>query len=67
MEQRLNELILGTLAVVGGILTNRIFKNQDSLQERIAALEKTVVIKEDLSPIERNIDIILTHILDQKK
>ena len=67
MEQRLNELILGTLAVVGGILTNRIFKNQDSLQERIAALEKTVVIKEDLSPIERNIDIILPHILDTKK
>ena len=67
MEQRLNELILGTLAVVGGILTNRIFKNQDSLQERIAALEKTVVIKEDLSPIERNIDIILTQILDTKK
>ena len=67
MEQRLNELILGTLAVVGGILTNRIFKNQDSLQERIAALEKTVVIKQDLSPMERNIDIILTHILDTKK
>ena len=67
MEQRLNELILVTLAVVCGILTNRIFKNQDSLQERIAALEKTVVIKEDLSPIERNIDIILTHILDTKK
>ena len=65
--ERLNEMIVGTLAVVGGILTNRIFKNQDSLQERIVALEKTVVTKEDLSPIERNIDIILTHILDQKK
>jgi hypothetical protein len=65
--ERLNELIVGTLAVVGGILTNRIFKNQDSIRERVDALEKTIVTKEDLSPIERNIDIILTHILDTKK
>ena len=65
--ERLNELIVGTLAVAGGILTKRIFQNQDSLQERIAALEKTIVTKEALSPIERNIDIILTHILDTKK
>ena len=65
--ERLNEMIVGTLAVVGGILTNRIFKNQDSLRERVDALEKTIVTKQDLSPIERNIHIILTHILDQKK
>ena len=65
--EKLNEMLLGFLAVVGGVLTKRIYSNQDALSDRISALEKTIVVKEDLDPIERNIDIILTHILNTKK
>ena len=65
--EKLNEMILACLAIVGGILTKRIYSSHDALAERISALEKTVVTKEDLDPIERNIDIILTHILNSKK
>lgn len=65
--EKLNEMLLGFLAIVGGILAKRIYSNQDALADRISALEKTIVVKEDLDPIERNIDIILTHILNSKK
>ena len=65
--EKLKEMLLGFLAIVGGILAKRIYSNQDALADRISALEKTIVIKEDLDPIERNIDIILTHILNSKK
>jgi len=65
--EKLNEMLLGFLAIVGGVLAKRIYSNQDALADRISALEKTIVIKEDLDPIERNIDIILTHILNTKK
>ena len=65
--EKLNEMLLGFLAIVGGILAKRIYSYQDALADRISALEKTIVIKEDLDPIERNIDIILTHILNSKK
>jgi hypothetical protein len=54
------------MAVVGGFLTKRIFNNHDALSDRIAALEKTVVTKADLEPLERATDMILTHILNSK-
>ena len=67
---RLSEALIGGLALVGGFLTKRIFSNHDALSDRITALEKTVVTKKDLSraldPIERNVDMILTHILNKK-
>jgi len=63
---KFSEMLIGTLAVVGGFLTKRIFNNHDALADRISALEKTVVTKHDLKPIERNVDIILNHILNKK-
>ena len=63
---KLNEMLIGALAVVGGFLTKRIYSNHDALSDRITALEKTVVKKEDLEPLERATDMILTHILNTK-
>jgi len=63
---RLNEMLIGTLTLVGGFLTKRIFSDNDALSDRIAALEKTVCTKQDLEPLERTTDMILTHILNKK-
>jgi len=63
---KLNEMLIGAMAVVGGFLTKRIFSNHDALSDRITALEKTVVKKADLEPLERTTDMILTHILNSK-
>ena len=64
---KLNEILLGCLAVCGGYLTKRLYSNYDSLSQRITALEKTVVKKGDLEHIERTTDMILTHILNDRK
>ena len=63
---KFNEMLIGALALVGGFITKRVFNNHDALSDRIAALEKTVVKKEDLEPLERTTDMILTHILNSK-
>ena len=63
---KVNEMLIGALALIGGFVTKRVFSNNDALANRIAALEKVVVTKSDLEPIERNVDIILTHILNKK-
>jgi len=63
---KLNEMLIGTLALIGGFLTKRIYSNHDALSDRITALEKVVVKKEDLEPLERTTDMILTHILNRK-
>ena len=63
---KLNEMLIGALALVGGFITKRVFNNHDALSDRIAALEKVVVKKEDLESLERTTDMILTHILNSK-
>ena len=63
---KLNEMLIGALALVGGFITKRVFNNHDALSDRIAALEKVVVKNEDLEPLERTTDMILTHILNSK-
>jgi len=63
---KMNEMLIGALALIGGFITKRLFSNNDTLASRITALEKVVVRKCDLEPIERNVDIILTHILNKK-
>ena len=63
---KLNEMLIGALALVGGFITKRIFNNHDALSDRIIALEKVFVTKDDLAPLERNVDIILTHVLNKK-
>jgi hypothetical protein len=63
---KINEMLIGAMAVVGGFLTKRIYSNHDALSDRITALEKTVVKKADLDTLERTTDMILTHILNSK-
>jgi hypothetical protein len=70
ISDKFNEMLIGVVVVLGGFITKRVYSKSDSLEQRISALEKVVVTKEDLrlviKPIERNVDIILTHILDKK-
>ena len=63
---RFNEMLIGGITLVGGFLTKRIFNRQDQLEEKIHALEKLVVTKEDLEPLERTTNIILEHINNRK-
>jgi hypothetical protein len=60
-------MLIGAVTVVGGLLTKRIFGRQERLEDRIFALEKIVVTKQDLEPLERTTEMILTHILNNKK
>tara|TARA_Y100001947_G_C10060684_1_gene186218 strand:- start:163 stop:372 length:210 start_codon:yes stop_codon:yes gene_type:complete len=63
---KLNEMLIGSLALIGGFITKRIFNNHDTLSDRITALEKVVLTKDDLSSIERNVDMIVTHLITSK-
>jgi|TARA_R110002167_G_scaffold315117_2_gene520638 hypothetical protein len=70
ISDKFNEMLIGVVVLLGGFITKRVYSKSDLLDQRISALEKVVVTKEDLrlviKPIERNVDIILTHILDKK-
>ena len=66
MMDRFNEMLIGGITLVGGFLTKRIFNRQDQLEEKIHALEKLVVTKEDLEPLERTTNISLEHIINRK-
>ena len=62
---RINEVLLGAVAVVGGFLSRRVFNRQDKLEDRISALEKGVCTKQDLESLERTTNIILEHIINR--
>jgi|TARA_R100001244_G_scaffold56356_1_gene48099 hypothetical protein len=64
---KLNEMLIGTLALIGGFITKRIFNNHDALSDRIIALEKVMITKDDLAPIERNVEMIVEHLINLKK
>jgi|TARA_R100000656_G_scaffold69003_1_gene51997 hypothetical protein len=63
---KLNEMLIGTLALMGAFITKRVFNNHDTLSDRITALEKVVLTKDDLHSIERNVDMIVTHLITSK-
>ena len=63
---KLNEMLIGSLALIGGFITKRVFNNHDTLSDRITALEKVVLTKDDLHSIERNVDMIVTHLITSK-
>lgn len=65
--EKFNEMLIGALALVGGFITKRIFSNHDVLSDRLTALEKTVVTKQDLKSLERTTNIILEHIINRPK
>jgi hypothetical protein len=64
---KLNEMLIGMLAVIGGFVTKRIFNNHDTLNDRIVDLEKVMITKADLAPIERNVEMIVEHLINLKK
>jgi len=64
---KLNEMLIGSLALVGAFVTKRIWQTSDTLSDRITALEQTVVRKEDLSGIERDVSMIVTHLITKGK
>jgi len=65
--EKLNEMLIGTLAVMGAFITKRIFNNHDTLSDRVTALEKVMLTKEDLNTLERNVDMIVTHLITKGK
>jgi|TARA_R110002167_G_scaffold26152_1_gene90161 hypothetical protein len=68
--EKINEMLIGALALVGGLAgfaTKRIFKNTDTLSDRISALESVVVTKEDLASIKADISMIVTHLITKVK
>ena len=64
---KLNEMLIGSLALIGGFITKRIFNNHDTLSDRITALEKVVLTKEDISGLERDVSMIVTHLITKGK
>ena len=60
-------MLVGILAVAGAFITKRIFKNTDTLSERITALEKVMLVKEDINGIERDVSMIVTHLITKGK
>ena len=64
---KLNEMLIGMLAIIGGFVTKRIFNNHDTLSDRIISLEKVMITKADLAPIERNVEMIVEHLINLKK
>ena len=64
---KLNEMLIGSLALIGGFITKRIFNNHDTLSDRVTALEKVVLTKEDISGLERDVSMIVTHLITKGK
>ena len=64
---KLNEMLIGTLAVMGAFITKRVFNNHDTLSDRITALEKIVLSKEDINGLERDVSMIVTHLITKGK
>ena len=64
---KLNEMLIGTLALMGAFITKRVFNNHDTLSDRITALEKIVLTKEDISGLERDVSMIVTHLITKGK
>ena len=65
--EKLNEMLIGTLAVMGAFITKRIFNNHDTLSDRVTALEKVMLTKEDKNGIERDVSMIVTHLITKGK
>ena len=65
--EKLNEMLIGTLAVMGAFITKRIFNNHDTLSDRITAFEKIMLTKEDINGLERDVSMIVTHLITKGK
>ena len=65
--EKLNEMLIGILAVIGAWLAKKLWKNIGTVSDRITALEKVMLTKEDLNGLERNVDMIVTHLITKGK
>ena len=65
--EKINEMLIGTVAVMGAFITKRIFNNHDTLSDRVTALEKVMLTKEDINGIERDVSMIVTHLITKGK
>ena len=65
--EKLNEMLVGILAVAGAFITKRIFNNHDTLSDRVTALEKVMLTKEDLNGLERNMEMVVAHLITKGK
>jgi len=64
---KLSEMLVGTLAVVGAWLAKKLWRNIETLSDRITALEKVMLTKEDLNSLERDVSMIVTHLITKGK
>ena len=68
--EKINEIttsLIGALSLALALITKRIFRNHDSLSDRISALEKVVVTKDDLASIKADVAMIVTHLITKVK
>jgi len=66
ISDKFHEMVIGFFVLVGSFTTKRIFKNHDTLSERVSALEKIVLTKEDISGLEKDVSMIVTHLITSK-
>tara|TARA_B110000263_G_C14787477_1_gene276035 strand:+ start:152 stop:364 length:213 start_codon:yes stop_codon:yes gene_type:complete len=66
ISDKFHEMVIGFFILVGSFTTKRIFKNHDTLSERVSALEKIVLTKEDISGLEKDVSMIVTHLITSK-
>ena len=64
---KLSEMLVGILAVIGAWLAKKLWKNIETVSDRITALEKVMLTKEDINGIERDVSMIVTHLITKGK
>ncbi len=64
---KLSEMLVGILAVIGAWLAKKLWKNIETVSDRITALEKVMLTKEDLNSLERDVSMIVTHLITKGK
>jgi hypothetical protein len=64
---KLTEMLVGILAVIGAWLGKKLWRNIETLSDRITALEKVMLTKEDLNGLERDVSMIVTHLITKGK
>jgi len=67
LEGKLSEMLIASLALVTAFIGKRIFKNTDTLSDRVSALEKIMLTKEDISKLEDDVSMIVTHLITKGK
>ena len=67
ISDKFHEMVIGFFILVGSFTTKRIFKNHDTLSERVSALEKIVLTKEDIGGLEKDVSMIVTHLITKGK